>query len=100
MNEARADRRSRVWVAAGAAVAALLLSGTVAVLHIGEHRVPPHSPTVTVLGGASPDVQRNMDLCWQTAKRLAVTGTDLDRATWRAGRGTQSGSASVTAIRA
>jgi hypothetical protein len=100
MNEASPGRRSRVWVAAVAAVAALLLSGTVAVLNAGGHRFEAATPTVTVLGGDSPTVRKNMDLCWQTAKRLAGTVTYPDRATWRAVLGTQSNSASMTVIRA
>jgi hypothetical protein len=101
MIKASDGRRSRVWVAAVAAVAALLLSGTVAVVNIGNDRSKPnYNPTVDVIGGEAPLVQKHMDLCWQTAKRLSGTVTYPDRATWRAVMAAESSMSSVTVIRA
>lgn len=101
MVKAGDGRRSRVWVAAVAAVAALLLSGTVAVVNIGNDRSRPnYRPTVDVVNGNAPLVQRHMDLCWQTAKKLTGTVTYPDRTTWRAVFAAESSLSSVTAIRA
>src|SRR4051794_10234113 len=101
MNEVGDGRRSRVWVAGLAAVAALLLSGTVAVLNVGNNRIRPNSnPTVTVLRPESPTVRKNLDLCGQTAKRLVGTVAYPERSTWRAVLGTTSSRSSVTLIRA
>jgi hypothetical protein len=80
------DQRSRVWLPAVAAVAALVVSGIVALTHQTDSK-PDRSYwttfTATRLPADSAEVKKDVDQCWASAQKLRKTVQYPDRSEWR-----------------
>ncbi|TCO65754.1 hypothetical protein [Actinocrispum wychmicini] len=102
MNDANADRRPRrVWLPATAAVLALVVSGSIALVRHGD--APPkrdYHPTVVRLAVNSREVTAQLDRCWRTARELSTMAKYPDRSEWRPVLAVKGGELwTVTAIR-